>query len=60
MEEYSQLKHICMQWILKLLKPEQMQHQVDVCTEWEERLEQEGGNFLKHIITAGEAWLYHK
>ena len=36
-----------------------MQHPVDLCREWEERLEQEGNNFLKWIITADKAWLYY-
>ncbi|KFM71884.1 hypothetical protein X975_12733, partial [Stegodyphus mimosarum] len=59
MAEHLQLKRACARWIPKLLTPEQMQHRVDVCTEWKERQEQEGDNFLKRIITADEAWLYH-
>ncbi|GFR03933.1 uncharacterized protein TNCT_619061 [Trichonephila clavata] len=36
-----------------------MQHRVDVCTEWKGRLEQEGDNILKPIITADKVRLYH-
>ncbi|KFM62221.1 hypothetical protein X975_23124, partial [Stegodyphus mimosarum] len=59
MVEHLQLKRVCARWIPKLLTHEQIQHRVDVFTKWKERLEQEGDNFLKRIITADDAWLYH-
>ncbi|KFM66946.1 hypothetical protein X975_26615, partial [Stegodyphus mimosarum] len=59
MAEHLQLKRVWARWIPKLLTPEQIQHRMDVCTEWKERLGQEGDSFLKRIITADEAWLYH-
>ncbi|XP_035225021.1 protein GVQW3-like [Stegodyphus dumicola] len=59
MAEHLQLKRVCARWIPKLLTSEQMQHRMDVCTEWKKGLEQEADNFLKRIITADEAWLYH-
>ncbi|GFX19305.1 uncharacterized protein TNCV_3014441 [Trichonephila clavipes] len=58
MAEHLQLKRVCALWIPKLLTPKQMQHGMNVCTEWKERLVQEGDNFFKCIITADEACLY--
>nr|XP_042902814.1 protein GVQW3-like [Parasteatoda tepidariorum] len=40
MAEHLQLKRVCTRWIPKLLTPVQMQHRVDVCTEWKERRRQ--------------------
>jgi hypothetical protein len=52
------MKWVCCSCIPKLLTPDQIEHQVNVCQEFKGWFEEQGNAFL-HLITIDKLWIYH-
>ena len=48
----------CARWVPRLLVPEQNTVRVQICTELQQRLSDEGDSFLNKVITCDETWFY--
>ena len=52
------MRRVCARWVLRLLVPEQKTIRVQICTELQQRLSDEGDSFLNKVITCDET-LFH-
>lgn len=51
------MRRLCARWIPKMLNSEQKEQRVQCCTQFLQRLELEGDDFLERIVTVDETWL---
>ena len=52
------MRRVCARWVPILLVPEQKMVRVQICTELQQRLSDEGDSFLNKVITCDETWFY--
>ena len=50
------MQRVCARWVPRLLVPEQKTVRVQICTELQQRLSDEGDSFLNKVITCDETW----
>ena len=48
------MRRVCERWVPRLLVPEQKTVRVQICTELQQRLSDEGDSFLNKVITCDE------
>ena len=52
------MRRVCARWVPRLLVPEQKTVRVQICTELQQRLSDEGDSFLNKVITCDETWFH--
>ena len=52
------MRRVCARWVPRLLVPEQKTVRVQICTELQQRLSDEGDSFLNKMITCDETWFH--
>ena len=52
------MRRVCARWVPRLLVPEQMAVRVQICTELQQKLSDEGDSFLNKVITCDETWFH--
>ena len=52
------LRRVCARWVPRLLVPEQKTIRVQICTELQQILSDEGDSFLNKVITCDETWFH--
>ena len=52
------MRRVCAHWVSRLLVPEQKTVRVQICTELQQRLLDEGDSFLNKVITCDETWFH--
>ena len=52
------MRRVCALWVPRLLVPEQETVRVQICTELQQRLLDEGDSFLNKVITCDETWFH--
>ena len=52
------MRWVCARWVPRLLVPEQKTVRVQICTELQQRLSDEGDLFLNKVITCDETWFH--
>ena len=50
------MRRVCARWVPRLLVPEQKTVRVQICTELQQRLSDEGDSFLNKVLTCDETW----
>ena len=50
------MRRVCARWVPSRLVPEQKTVRVQICTELQQRLSDEGDSFLNKVITCDETW----
>ena len=55
---YLECKGFVHVWVPRLLVPEQKTVRVQICTELQQRLSDEGDSFLNKVITCDETWFH--
>ena len=51
------MRRLCARWIIKMLSECQKTQRMESCRRFVQRFEQEGGDFLRRIVTADETWI---
>ena len=52
------MRRVCARCVPRLLVPEQKTVRVQICTELQQRLSDEGDSFLNKVITCDEIWFH--
>ena len=52
------MRRVCARWVPRLLVPEQKTVRVQICTNLQQRLLDEGDSFLNKVITCDETWFH--
>ena len=52
------MRRVCARWVPRLLVQEQKTVRVQICTELQQRLSDEGDSFLNKVITCDETWFH--
>ena len=52
------MRRVCARWLHRLLVQEQKTVKVQICTELQQRLSDEGDSFLNKVITCDETWFH--
>ena len=52
------MRRVCARWVPRLLVPEQKTVRVQICTELQQRLSDEGDSLLNKVITCDETWFH--
>ena len=52
------MRRVCARWVPRLLVPEQKTVRVQICTELQQRLLDEGDSFLNKVIKCDETWFH--
>ena len=52
------MRRVCVRWVPRLLVPEQKKVRVQICTELQQRLSNEGDSFPNKVTTCDETWFH--
>lgn len=52
-------RKVCARWVPRLLTADQKLHRLQVCGRLLARFQEQGDQFLTHIITCDETWVHH-
>ena len=52
------MRRVCARWVPRLLVPEQKTVRVQICTEFQQTLSDEGDSLLNKVITCDETWFH--